>query len=176
RFSVLGSRFLVSGFRFCIGGCGVLGEPTEQALFELVRIGADGAAVICARDLPENCLGIAGVDETRVTQRNIAIDVSVDGQNWDSRGGEGAAVICARDLPENCLGIAGVDETRVTQRNIAIDVSVDGQNWDSRGGDGIFWRNLLHVEVIFPANIEESKFNDGPEEGASKPRTEVKGL
>src|SRR5208337_3453610 len=88
-FSVLGSRLLVSGFRFCIGGCGVLGEPTEQALFELVRIGADGAAVICARDLPENCLGIAGVDETRVTQRNIAIDVSVDGQNWDSRGGDG---------------------------------------------------------------------------------------
>ncbi len=60
RFSVLGSRFLVSGFRFCIGGCGVLGEPTEQALFELVRIGADGAAVICARDLPEN-YGVAVV-------------------------------------------------------------------------------------------------------------------
>lgn len=47
---------------------------------------------------------------------------------------------------------------------------------NSGGCDGIFRRDLLHVEVVLPADVEESEFACGAKNGPSEPGTEVKGL
>jgi hypothetical protein len=35
---------------------------------------------------------------------------------------------------------------------------------------------LLHVEAVLPADVRESEFDDGAEDGASEPWAEMKGL
>jgi len=89
---------------------------------------------------------------------------------------DGAAVIGVGDLPENRVRIAGVDLAGVAEGNVAVDLAVDEKNWNSRGGDGVLGRDWPHVQVMFPADIEEREFDDGTEDGATKPGTEVKGL
>lgn len=55
-------------------------------MFELLRSGADGAAVVSVRNFPENCVGSIGMDLTGVPNRNVAIDLTVNEQDWN-RGG-----------------------------------------------------------------------------------------
>ncbi len=88
----------------------------------------------------------------------------------------GSAVVGVGDFPENYILVAGLDLARMARRNVAVDFAVNEEDWDLRGGDGIRWRNLLHVEVVLETDIEESEFDDGAEESASKPGAEVKGL
>jgi hypothetical protein len=69
-----------------------------------------------------------------------------------------------------------VDLARVAEGNVAVDLAVNEENWNFRGGDGVLGRDLLHVQVMFPADVEESEFDDRAEEGSTKPGAEVKGL
>ncbi len=55
-------------------------------MFKFLWGGADGSAVIGVGNFPENGVGIAGVDATRVTERNIAVDLTVNEENWNSGG------------------------------------------------------------------------------------------
>ena len=66
--------------------CGLAGKPCEKAVFELWRSGADGAAVVSVRNFPENCVGGIGMDLTGVPDRNVAIDLTVNEQDWNSGG------------------------------------------------------------------------------------------
>ena len=88
----------------------------------------------------------------------------------------GSAVIGVGDFPENYFRIASLNAAGVAQGNVAIDLAVNQKNRDSRGCDRVFWRDLLHVEAVLPARVEESEFDDGAEDGASEPGAEVKGL
>jgi hypothetical protein len=89
---------------------------------------------------------------------------------------EGAAVIGSGNLPENCARIASCEAEGVAKGNVAIHLAVNEKNGNVGGSEGIFGRDLLHVEVILQADVEESEFDDGAEESASEPGTEVKGL
>jgi len=72
RWSVLGG-WALSSWR----------EPSENALFEFLRRSADCAAVIGVRDFPENCVGITEVDLTGVANRDVAIDLTVNEEDWN---------------------------------------------------------------------------------------------
>jgi hypothetical protein len=89
---------------------------------------------------------------------------------------DGAAVIGVGDFPKDYVPIAGLDAAGVAKGDVAVDLAVNQEDGNVGGRDCVFWRDLPHVEVIFPADIEEGEFDDGPEEGASEPRAEVKGL
>ena len=88
----------------------------------------------------------------------------------------GSAVIGVRDFPEDHVAIAELDFKRVPRGNVAIDLAVNQEDWDSGSGDGILGRDLLHVDVILPADVEEGEFDDGAEDGASEPGAQVEGL
>jgi hypothetical protein len=66
---------------------------------------------------------------------------------------DGSAVIGVGDFPQNCVAIAGLDLARVARRNVVVDLAVNQEDRDARGGDGIFWRGLLHVEAVLPADV-----------------------
>jgi len=85
-------------------------------------------------------------------------------------------MVGVRNFPESDAGINVMDLTGVTNWNVAIGLTVNEKNWNTRDGDGIFGRDLIHVEMVLPADIEESEFDDWAEESASEPRAEVKGL
>lgn len=85
-------------------------------------------------------------------------------------------MVRTRDFPENRVRIVGVNAKGVAHRNIAVNLAVNEKNRDSGGGDSIFWRNLLHVEFVLPAGVEEGEFDYRPEESASKPGTQVEWL
>lgn len=87
-----------------------------------------------------------------------------------------AAVTGVGDLPENCIEVAGMNAPGVAEGNVAIDLAVNEKDRDLGSCDRIFWRNLLHVEVILQAHIDECEFYDGAKEGASEPGAEVKRL
>jgi hypothetical protein len=61
-------------------------EPRQEAAFEFLGDGAEGAAVVGAADLPELCVGGACVNALRVTHGNVAIDLAVNQENRDLRG------------------------------------------------------------------------------------------
>jgi hypothetical protein len=88
----------------------------------------------------------------------------------------GSAVLGVGDFPENYVRIAGLDATGMARRNVAVDLAMNQKDWNSGSCDRIFWRDLLHVEAVLPARVEESEFDDGAEEGASEPWAQVKGL
>ena len=88
----------------------------------------------------------------------------------------GSAVIGVGDFPENCVAIPGLNAAGMANRYVAVDLAVNQEDWNWRGCDGIFWRGLLQVEMVLPADVEESEFDDGAEERASEPGAEVKGL
>lgn len=92
------------------------------------------------------------------------------------RCADGAAVIGVGDLPENYVGIAGLDAAGVAEGNVIVDLAVNQKDRHLGGYDRIFWRNLLHIEAVLQSHVQESEFDDGAEEGASEPGTEVKGL
>ena len=60
--------------------------------------------------------------------------------------------------------------------DVSVDLAVNQEDWDLRGCYGVLWRDMLHVEMVFRADEEESEFDYGAEESASEPRAEVKGL
>ena len=74
------------------------------------------------------------------------------------------------------MWIAGFDSQRVAEGNVAVDLTVNEQDGNFGGGNDIFWRDLLHVDAIFPAGIEEREFDNGAEERASEPGAEMKRL
>jgi len=88
----------------------------------------------------------------------------------------GSAVVGAGDFPENHIGVAGLDAVGMAKGNIAVDLAVDQKDRNSSGCDRSFGRDLLHVEAIFPASVQEGELDEGAKDGAPKPRTEVKGL
>ena len=70
-------------------------------------------------------------------------------------GAEGAAVVGGGDLPEAGLGGVGVNDLRMAEGDVAVDFTVNQKNRDLGGGGGIFWRDILHVEVVLQASPEE---------------------
>jgi hypothetical protein len=50
----------------------------QQAVFEFLWGGADGAAVIGGGDFPEFGVWIPLVDDLRMTNWNVAVDLAVD--------------------------------------------------------------------------------------------------
>jgi hypothetical protein len=82
----------------------------------------------------------------------------------------GSTVIGVGDFPENYFGIAGLDALRMTWGDVAVDLAVDQKDWNSGGSYRIFRRDLLHVEVVLPADVEEGEFYYWAEQGASEPR------
>jgi hypothetical protein len=91
-------------------------------------------------------------------------------------GAYGSAVLGVGDLPENYVRIAGPDATGMARRNVAVDLAMNQKDRNSGSCDRIFWRDLLHVQAVLPARIEEGEFDDGAKDGASEPWAEVKGL
>jgi len=91
-------------------------------------------------------------------------------------GAEGAAVVGGGDLPELGVGSASVNAAGVADRNVAVDFAVNQENGDRGGGGGIFWRNVLHVEVVLQAGADESDLDKRTQDDASNPGAEVEGL
>jgi hypothetical protein len=60
--------------------------------------------------------------------------------------------------------------------NVAVDLAVNQEDWNLGGAYCIFWRNVLHVQAVLPANVEKGEFDYRAEDGASEPGAEVKGL
>ena len=87
-----------------------------------------------------------------------------------------SAVVGVGDFPQNYFWIAGLDLARVANGYVAVDLAVNQEDWDLCGCYGIFWRDLLHIEMVLGADVEERKFDYWAEEGASEPRAHVKGL
>lgn len=88
----------------------------------------------------------------------------------------GSTVVGVRDVPENYILVAGLNAARVARRNVAVDLAVNQKNRNLRSCDRIFWRDLLHVEVVLETDVEESKLDDRSKERTSEPGAEVKGL
>ena len=71
------------------GGVGlfaILLEPVQQTVLKLLRGGADRAAMVRTRHFPENRSWIAFMDAARVTDRDIAVHVTVNQKNWNRAG------------------------------------------------------------------------------------------
>jgi hypothetical protein len=85
-------------------------------------------------------------------------------------------VVGVRNFPENSVVVTVMDLPGMTNRNVAIDLAMNEEDGNARGGDRIFGGNLIHVQVVLPADLEESKFDDGAKEGASEPWADMKGL
>lgn len=92
------------------------------------------------------------------------------------RGADGAAVVGMGDFPEYCIWVVGVNFLRVADRNVAVDLAVDQKDGDLRSCDGLFRRNLLQMEVVFPAGAEECGFDQRTENDSSEPRSEMERL
>lgn len=73
----------------------VRSEEGQNAVFEFLRGGADGTAVVGGGDFPELRVCIPRVDDLRMTDWDIAIDFAVDQEDWNCRCGYG---IFWRDL------------------------------------------------------------------------------
>ena len=80
------------------------------------------------------------------------------------------------DFPKNYVAIAGLDAAGMAEGDVAVDLAVNQKDRHSGGCDRIFRRDLLHVEAVFPASVEEGEFYEGAEDGSSEPGAEVKGL
>ena len=91
-------------------------------------------------------------------------------------GADGAAMVGVGNFPENDAGINVMDLTGVTNWNIAINLTMNEEDWHTGRGDGILRRRLIHVEMVFPADVEESEFDDWAEESAPEPGAEMQGL
>ena len=78
-------------------------------------------------------------------------------------------------FPEHRIATAGSDAARVPEGNVAVVLAMDQKNWNG-GGDRIFWRDLLQVEPVLPADVEERELDDGAEQRASEPRAKAEGL
>jgi hypothetical protein len=76
-------------------------------------------------------------------------------------------VVGSWDLPEVSVRGQRVDTARVADGNITVDFTVDEKDWDFGSCSGIFGRDLIHVEVIFPASAEECDFDQRTEQAAS---------
>ena len=87
-----------------------------------------------------------------------------------------AAVVGVGDFPELSVGIARVDQLRMTDWNVAVDLAVNQENRNVCPGDGIFGRDFLHVEAVLKAGAQESDLDEGAEDGAAYPGTEVERL
>jgi len=61
-------------------------EPGQRAAFEFLGGGAQGAAVVGVGDFPELGAGIAGVDDLRMTDWNVAVDLAVNQEHGDFGG------------------------------------------------------------------------------------------
>ena len=58
-------------------------------MFEFLWGGADGAAVLGGRDFPQLSVRISGVNDAGMAGGNVAVDLTVDEENRDSRCGHG---------------------------------------------------------------------------------------
>jgi len=76
------------------------------------------------------------------------------------RGGavSGAVVGCG-NFPELSVGGECVNLPGVADWNVAVDFAVDKKDGNAGRGGGIFGRDLIHVEVEFPAGAEECDFD-----------------
>ena len=79
RGSVCGGQLLLSAFA----------EPCEQVLLEFFWGFADGPTVIGCGYFPQDCFAIARLNLVGMTNRDVAVDLSVDQKDWDLRGGDG---------------------------------------------------------------------------------------
>ena len=53
-------------------------KPSQEAMFEFLRRRGDGAAVRGCGDFPELDVGIVRVDEARVSQGDVAVELAVN--------------------------------------------------------------------------------------------------
>lgn len=63
-------------------------EPSENAPLKLLRVGADCAAVIGGRNFPELGTGSAGLNAAGVPDRNVTVELAVNEENRNCRGGD----------------------------------------------------------------------------------------
>ena len=76
------------------------------------------------------------------------------------RGGVvGGAVVGCGDFPELSIGGECLNSARVADWNVAVDIAVNEKDWNAGRGGGIFGRDLIHVEVIFPAGAKKCDFD-----------------
>src|SRR5579871_3058626 len=70
-----------------------------------------------------------------------------------------AAMVGARNFPKSGLRILITNKSRVSRGNIAVDFAVDQQDGHIRLCDKILWRDLLHVEAVFPTGAQKCNLN-----------------
>ena len=63
-------------------------EPFEEALFEFLWSRADRAAMVGVRNFPGNSVEVTVVDLTGVTNRNVAIDLTVNEEDGNACSGD----------------------------------------------------------------------------------------
>ena len=141
QWSVISGQFGLSRFA----------EPCEDAVFEFLWRCADGSAVIGVWDFPQHCVAIAGLDAVRVAERNVAIDLTVNQKDWDSRGRDG---IFGRDL----LHVETILRPNVEESKL------DNGTEESASEPGAEAKRLAHAIVSDLAEAGESRFGgDGAE-------------
>jgi hypothetical protein len=141
QWSVISGQFGLSRFA----------EPCEDAVFEFLWRCADGSAVIGVWDFPQHCVAIAGLDAVRVAERNVAIDLTVNQKDWDSRDRDG---IFRRDL----LHVETVLRPNVEESKL------DNGAEESSSEPGAEAKGLAHAVVSDLAEAGEGRFGgDGAE-------------
>lgn len=63
-------------------------KPCEQTKLEFFWGRADRAAVIGGGDFPELCSGRVDMDQARVPDGNVAVDLAVNQKNWNCACGD----------------------------------------------------------------------------------------
>ena len=91
-------------------------------------------------------------------------------------GAHSSAVVGVWYFPELHVRITGVDEAGVADGDVAVDLAVNEKDRNAGRRYGIFWRNIIHVQVVLPARAEKGGLDERTEDGASNPRAEVEGL
>jgi hypothetical protein len=81
-----GRRQYVTGSKSKVRRRGMLRKPGENALFKFLWRRAHRSAVIGVRNFPEHGLRISLVNETRVSNGNVSIDLAVNQEYGDWRG------------------------------------------------------------------------------------------
>lgn len=84
--SGFGRRQYVTGSKSKVRRRGVIREPGENALFKFLWRRTHRSAVIGVRNFPEHGLRISLVNETRVPNGNVSIDLAVNQEYGDWRG------------------------------------------------------------------------------------------
>ncbi len=64
-------------------------KPGQETTCKFLRGGAGSAAMVGVEDFPEFGVGITGVDDFRMADRNVAVDFAVNQKNWDFGCGNG---------------------------------------------------------------------------------------